>query len=147
MMPPEKSKPVTLRPNVRMRDMVEAIKAEKGLQTISDVFFYCIGEVYHKLFPVYAARRGIGGDSQDPAEIGRRRIEMKQGEAKAREDIANEERRNICRVILKGEVVKDVDGEFCVFDTFMYDKPDEQRVPLDMISDDFASHQQVTPKQ
>lgn len=145
-MPPEKSKPVTLRPNVRMREMVEAIKAEKGQQTISDVFFYCIGEVYHKLFPVYAVRRGVGGETQDPAAVGRYKVEVKEAEAKARADIASEERRSICRITLKGEVVKDTDGEFCVFDTYQFDTPDKQRVPLEMISNDFAAHQQVTPK-
>lgn len=146
MPPTEKSKPLTLRPSVRMRDMIEAIKAEKGLQTISDVFFYSIGEVYHKLFPVYSTRRGIGAETLDPTEIGKRRVQIRKGEEEAREQIANEERANICRLTLKGEVVEDTDGQFCVFNTYMFDMSDEQRVPLDMLTADFASHQNVTPK-
>lgn len=145
MPPTEKGKGITLRPSLRLTEMVDAIKAEKGLQTVSAVFFYCVGEVYHKLFPVYSARRGIGGETQDPAEIGRRKVQIKAGEDRAREEVANEARANVCRVILKGQVVDDIDGKFCVFNTYQYDQPDEQRVPLEMITDDFAAHQQVTP--
>lgn len=143
----EKIHPITLRPNPRMREMVEAIQREKGFKTLSDVFFYAVGEVYHKLFPVYATRRGGGASTEDPAEIGRRKVELKEGERKAREDIANEERANICRLVLKGEVVDDIDGKFCVFNTYQFDQADEQRVPLDMITDEFAKHQQVSPNQ
>lgn len=145
-MPPSKAKPVTLRPSERMGEMVQAIKAEKGLQTNSDVYFYAIGEVFHKLFPVYSTRRGFGGDTLPAEELGRRRVLIKKGEDQAREDIANEERAQICRLTLKGEVIEDIDGKFCVFSTYQFDTPDEQKVPLDMISDDFAAHQNVIPK-
>lgn len=137
---------MTLRPTERMEEMVAAIKEEKGMQTTSDVFFYAVGEVFHKLFPVYSTRRGLGADTLDPQEVGRRRVLIKKGEDEAREAVANETRANICRMTLKGAVVTDIDGQFCVFDTYQFDTPDEQRVPLDMISDDFAAHQQVTPK-
>lgn len=136
---------MTLYPNDRMREMVEAIKEEKGLNTVSDVYFFSIGEVYHKLFPTYAAKRGMGGDTSDPAEVARRKVEIKRAEDSERERIAVEERAQICRVNLKGEVVEDVGGAVCVFNTYNFDTPDEQRVPLEMVTLDFAKHQKITP--
>lgn len=141
----EKGKGITLRPTARLSEMVESIKQEKGLQTTSSVYFFAVGEVYHKLFPVYSTRRGGGGETIPADEVGRRKVEIKAAEDKAREDIANEERAHICKINLKGQVVEDIDGKFCVFNTYQFDQADEQRVPLDMITDDFARHQNVTP--
>lgn len=140
---PEKERQLLVRPNERMWEMLEAIKAEKGLKSNADVVFFTIGEVYHKLFPVYQGRRGTGVG--DPAEIGRRKVEIKKAEDEARTEIADAERANICTTVLHGKVLNDIDGKFCVFNTFQFDKPDEQRVPLEMITDDFARHQNVTP--
>jgi hypothetical protein len=143
---PEGTKPMTIRPNERMISMIEAIKAEKGLKSTSDVFFYSIGEVYHKLFPVYAAKRGIGGETQDPEEIARHKVAVAEASQREKERVANAERSKICTTILKGQVVEEDGGMVCVFNTYNFDTPDTQRVPLDMITHEFAKHQNIKPK-
>lgn len=142
---PEITKPMTIRPTERMLAMVNAIKAEKGLKSTSDVLFYCIGEVYHKLFPTYQSKRGIGGETQDPEEIARHKVAVAEATDREKLKVANAERAKICTVSLKGEVVDEDGAQFCVFNTYNFDTPDEQRIPLEMVSHEFAKHQKVTP--
>lgn len=142
----DEAKPMTFRPTVRMMTMIHAIRAEKGLKTISDVIFYCIGEVYHKLFPTYATKRGMSGDTMDPAEIARHKLAVDAATKDEKERVANEERTMVCTTLLKGSVVDEDGAMVCVFNTYNFDTPDEQRVPLEMVSHEFAKHQQVNPK-
>lgn len=140
----EKKKPQVLYPNARMREMVEAIQREQGLNTISDVYFFAVGQAHRSLFPAYSVKRGISGVTQDPDEMAREKIANQEAERRERERVAEAECAQICTVNLKGEVVEGPDGKFCVFQTYNFDTPDEQRVPLDMVTRDFAKHQKVT---
>lgn len=139
----EKKKPHVLYPSQRMREMVNSIQAEKGLNTASDVYFQAVGDMYHKLFPTYAAKRGMAGD-MDPEEIARHKVAVATAAEKEKERVINAERAKICVVSLKGEVVDEEGAQFCVFNTYNFDTPDEQKVPIEMVSHEFAKHQKVT---
>lgn len=138
---PENRKATTFRSTERLTQMIAAIKGEKGLTTTSSVITFCIGEVYHKLFPMYAVKRDAA--NLDPTEIARRRIETAEATETEKSRRAFAERSRICTTMLKGEVVGEGEEATCVFSTYNFDTADEQRVPLDMVSLEFAKHQKV----
>lgn len=141
----EKSKPLTVRANIRTMEMLEAIQNELGLKTISGTIFYCIGEIYRRTWPPYSVKRG-GSDSRDPEEIARQKIAVQQAEKKAKEEIMIAECTNVCEVSLHGELVDKPDGLYCKFNTYRFGTPDVQNVPIEMCTPEFAKHQQVDQK-
>lgn len=143
----DKIKPITIKPSPRVREMIEAIMQEKGIKTLSGAIFYCVGEIYGRLYPTYMVRRGGGGETLTPEARAKDKVAFTQAEKKEKERVELEEKTYICEVLLKGEVVDDTNGKTCVFKTYNFDTADEQKVPLEMVSEEFARHQRISPNQ
>lgn len=132
-----KKKPKTLYPTPRILEMVKEIKEKRGLTTDSDVYFYAIGETHAMLFKDYLVKRGSAFDSDDIEKNAKRKVEFREAEKKHKRDMHLAEKKNICTLILRGNVV----GEECHFDNYDYGKVEAQVIPLDAVTEEMAHNQ------
>lgn len=116
----------------RMDEMIKEIQQIRGLPTSSATIYYCIAETHSKAAPAYARPM--------VKETAEERLKQKQAEKKAKEDLVIAEQTLLCQQL--GGSVQDRDGfPYCVYNTYFYDKENQQEVPLKMVSEDMLKNQ------
>lgn len=70
-------------------------------------------------------------------------VDMKLAVEKHKQDLKFKEKKNICEVVLGGEVFKDASGGFsCKFSNHFVNEPDEPQIlPLDLVNEGYSKHQ------
>lgn len=136
------AKVYTIKPTDRTEEMIEFIKTHQGLKTGASAITFAIGVAYLKINPPHMQRRS--GADEPPEVAARNKIEQKALEDRELERRQTAEATRVCDVLLHGKVVDMDDGKHCVFNTYNFEEPDEQNIPLEMATVEFAQYQKVT---
>lgn len=136
------AKVYTIKPTERTQEMIEFIKVHQGLKTSASAITFAIGSAYLKINPPHLQRRG--GVNEDPDVAARLKVDQERREGLERAKRKTAEAARVCDVLLHGTVVDMEDGQHCIFHTYNFDDADEQNIPLEMATVEFAKHQKVT---
>lgn len=103
----------------RTAQMIEEIKVEKGFTTATQVFIAAIAELHRKALPAYA--QGFRGPSEPKL---------------SKEESSRREGLRICK-----ELDGRVDGNHCVYYKYAGKARYEQKIPLNLLSDEMVRTQ------
>lgn len=115
----------------RMNEMAEEIAKQKGLTTFTAVVETAISLLHSKTidYKVLATKNPSTGLS--PEELARVKVQKKNDEKKAEQDMKDEHKAKICERMLFGKVETDTVGhKYCVFSVHNKFESKESKVPL-----------------
>ncbi len=137
-----KIKKIALNITERQMQMIETVKEKDGLSTMTEVFGLVLAFYIRKIEPHYLSQGAIK-TGKTPEERAKEAIDLKTAKDKHLADTKFATKKNICEVILGGEVFKDSSGgHSCRYSTHFAEGTDEQQIlPLDMVNESYSNYQ------
>lgn len=119
--------------NEGLLKMVDEIAKEGSYATFTSVIEAAIRLLHKKTidYRVLGAKRGPDAAGMSPSELARIKVEQKEAEKKAEQDMKDEKKTKICERELFGKVITDDGGyKYCIFNTNTRTESKQNKAPL-----------------
>jgi len=113
----------------RLLEMVEEIKARKGFPTFTAVVHAALIEMYTRMNPDYKATLR----PESPED----RVKRRKAEKDVKAEMVRSDSFEVV-ALLGGQIITEAGKEFCKYFTYSGKKRFEQKVPLNMLSNDLV---------
>lgn len=138
----KKIKKISINLTERQISMIETVKNKDGLSTMTEVFGLLLSTYIRKIEPHYVSQGAIktGKTAEERAKDS---VEVRLAKEKHIAEGKFAAKKNICEVVLGGEVFKDGSGGYsCKYHTLFESGKDEAQVlPLDMVNESYSQYQ------
>ena len=130
-------------------EMLDLLQEKEGVKNKSVIFDMALSHFYRSIFkygtdPLATGRASL---TEDIDKIAKRKVKLKLAEDKAKRDIADEPKIQICLTDLNGKITEDNNGnKYCEWQTHTPTTSDDQKLPIFQIGEYLIGNQYIPTK-